>query len=373
MRKISLILLFFIGFTFVNAQTAITEKEVTEFAKKIDALAQQKKWKEIDNKYFDYESFGDIVGEQMGLTGKDKADFSKGLKSSIGEAGILGRMSGDIKHFEFLRVHKPNGKYHFLCRVLARTGGVNYYDFSVIKKKELKIDDLYVYLNNQYISKSMSQIMVTMLPGVIADDDKSKASLITLKKIIAAKNKGDFAGMLRLYNGLSEEQKKIKGFLNIRIVAAQQTNVAEYKKALDDYYILYPNEPGVNLMMIDRYVLDEEYQKALDIINRVDSIVGGDIYLNILRANMCTFTEDYEKAISSYEKYFTKFPNDPDNTEAYPTYISLLLFYDRYDDAIASAKKFKKQFGLDAFDSIPKENFPDFYESEDYKNYKAGK
>jgi tetratricopeptide (TPR) repeat protein len=373
MRKISLMLLFFICFITINAQTEITEKEITELAKKVDALAKKNKWKEIDDKYFNYESFGEIVAKEMELTGDAKAEFSKGLKSSIGAGGILSRMGGDIEHFEFLRIHKLNGKHHFLCRILAKTGGVNYYDFSVVKNKELKIDDLYVYLNNQYISKSVSQILITMMPGIEDGDGKSKASLITLKKIIAAKNKGDFSRMLTLYNNLSEEQKKIKGFLNIRIVAAQQTDVVEYKKALDDYYSLYPNEPGVNLMMIDRYVLDEEYQKALDVINRVDSIVGGDVYLNILRANMCTFTEDYETAISSYEKYFVKFPNDPDNTEAYPTYISLLLFYDRYDDAIATAKKFKKQFGLDAFDSIPKENFPDFYESEDYKNYKSSK
>lgn len=373
MQRLSLTLLLFIFFTTINAQTKITEKEVIALAKKVEALANADKWDEIDKKYFDYKAFSSVVSKQLNLSKEEEK--SLGLESTLSKEGVLRKLSSDIKNFEFLRVQKINGRFHFLGRIILKNNGINYIHFSVKKDKKLMINDGYSFLINDYFSKSVSDVLMFILPDKENEekDIAAKAELLNMKKIVAAKNQGDYKKMLKLYSGLKDGQRKLKTFLNLRLYAAQNVSNEEYKKAIDYYYKLYPNEPGLTLMMIDRYLLDDNYDFALQAINKTDSIVGGDVYLETLRASVSTLVDDYETARTSYEAYFKKFPNDPDNAEAYPIYISILVYYDEYVKAIEATKTCKKKFGVDALKEFTEEDYPQFFSSQEYKEYIEGK
>lgn len=366
MKKSLFSLLFVIVASIVSAQNTVSAEELKVFAKKIDSLTQNGGWAEIDQFYFDEAGFADKISKQLNLNATDKAEFLEGLT----DQGLFARIGLSVSGFEYLRTHKVKNEQRFICRVLLEEGTINYFDLIVEKKNnQLKIVDFYSFMFTDYYSNVMGNLLLAAFP----DSEFEKASMKefkNLQKMVKAKQTGDFAKAVELYKQLPEKLKQDKVSLGIRLSAAQQVSIEEYKDAIDDYYKYYPNEPGLNLLLIDRYIIDDDYEKALEAVDKTDSIVGGDVYLELYRANINTYLGNYLLSKNSFEKFLAKFPGYID---AYPVYVSILLVYDEYAKAIEVVKNCKENYNFDPLKELSQEDYPEFYASEEYKKYKAGK
>lgn len=353
----------------VNAQNKVSFIEAQKLGNKIDSLAKAGQWQKIENSFFDADELAERATKGLTLTKDEKAAFVGGMKEGLAEAGLFARIAEQTTTFDFLRIKDNGGKYSIMFRAEVNGGGLNYFDFSVVKNKkgEVKIGDLYTYTMADNISNIIGSLLLSAMPDGFGTSDKGAEKTIkSIKAMTKAKNEGKFEVVLAEYNKLSPENKKQKMFLGLRFVAAQSVSAEEYKAAMDDYYAAFPNEPGLSLIMIDKYFLEEDYEGALGAVNKTDSIVGGDVYLEQYRGNIYTYLNDYDKAEASLKRYLANFPEGAD---AYPTYVSLLAANGKYPLAVETLKKWEKVTGQNPLEYFSADDFPEFKESAEYQGY----
>lgn len=355
----------------VNAQNALWFGQAKTLAKKIDSLAQKGKWKEIEQKYFDINELAERASKGLLFKKDEKEVFIEGMIEGMQSTGLFTTIGSQTTNFSFLRIREIKNTYSLLFRGMMSNGGINYYDFVVErnKKGEVKIVDLYVYTGTGYMSDIVRDLMLSALPDGFGELDKeSEKTIKSIKTITNAKKTGDFAKVLAEYNKLSAKDKKQKVFLSYRVMAAQNISETEYKAALDDYYTQFPNEQGISLLMIDRYFLDGDLEKVIEAINKTDSIVGGDSYLELLRGNVYIGLEEYQKAENSFKRFILNFPKI---ATAYPSYVSILIANEKYEAAIDAMKKWEKETGENPLKEMDFSDYEDFSVSEEFTAYKA--
>ncbi|KAB2916898.1 MAG: hypothetical protein F9K23_06775 [Bacteroidetes bacterium] len=353
----------------VNAQGKVSFVEAQKLGNRIDSLAKAGQWQKIETSFFDVDELAERATKDLKLTKDEKASFVGGMKEGLAEAGLFARIAEQTTTFDFLRIRENSGKYSIMFRAELVSGGLNYFDFAVIKNKkgEVKIGDLYTFSMVDNMSNIIGSLLISAMPdGFGASDKGLEKTVKAVKTMTKAKNEGKFEVVLAEYNKLSPENKKQKMFLGMRLNAAQSVSIEEYKAAMDDYYAAFPNEPGLSLMMIDKYFLEEDYEGALSAVNKTDSLVGGDTYLEQYRGNIYTYLDDYEKAEASLKRYLANFPKSAD---AYPTYVSLLAANGKYPLAVETLKKWEKATGQNPLEFFNADDFPDFKESAEYQGY----
>jgi biotin carboxyl carrier protein len=75
-------------------------------------------------------------------------------------------------------------------------------------------------------------------------------------------------------------------FIILRAKSAVKVSPGEYLGALRFWRANYPNDSSVDLVSIDAFFLQEKYDMALAAVERLDTSVGGDPYLDSYRAGL---------------------------------------------------------------------------------------
>ena len=95
--------------------------------------------------------------------------------------------------------------------------------------------------------------------------------------------------------------------LAVELLEKDQDAEDVYTKAVDDYRGAHPKAANLELMLIDYYFFKEEFQKVLEVVDKLDQRVGGDPYLNLYRANSHFMRDEPGKA----KKYHDKMIKNP--------------------------------------------------------------
>jgi tetratricopeptide (TPR) repeat protein len=177
---------------------------------------------------------------------------------------------------------------------------------------QIKAADLFVYLSGEDLSTTLADFIDANISNDFNSDELPENLRILLKMKNYKKN-NDYSSIISLYDSLDGKYKKNKLVQTIYISACKKIDIKSerYKKALENYAAIYPNEKNVPLWMIDLYYLNKEYNKALDAINKVDSLVNGDPILNFYKANIFLIEEDKADAKIYYDSAFQYDPTLP--------------------------------------------------------------
>jgi tetratricopeptide (TPR) repeat protein len=119
------------------------------------------------------------------------------------------------------------------------------------------------------------------------------------------------------------------------------------------------------LVSIDGYILSEEYEKALSTVDKLDSALEGDSFLNMLRANIHYMLIDLDKAIELIEVMMDDYPYSID---AFDTALTLYVEHGKYDKAIEVLNIMNETFELDmdVLKQVVTNGFPEFSKSPQY-------
>ena len=104
------------------------------------------------------------------------------------------------------------------------------------------------------------------------------------------------AEALKIYQQFPPELKKDKDLLLIRLQAAHDVSDQEYSGAIEDFRATHPDDACVELLSIGYYLLKKDSPRAFACIDRFEKAVGGDPYLNVMRANIHTDAKEYDAA-----------------------------------------------------------------------------
>lgn len=107
----------------------------------------------------------------------------------------------------------------------------------------------------------------------------------------------------------------------------QELAIDMYEKMLKDF----PKEHDVYFELVELYVSQQEYQKALDTIDEIDEVVGVTESLAMYRFNILRVMERYEEAYESLQKYNSRYSS--------PYVLTTLADYEMsmYNDSTALA------------------------------------
>ncbi|HEY0372001.1 MAG TPA: tetratricopeptide repeat protein [Thermoanaerobaculia bacterium] len=227
-----------------------------------------------------------------------RAGFIKGAKESTQSASYtkqLATLTAQGAKVSVLRVRGDDGGRSVLLRVLMPGGGVGYHELLLTKGSDstVRAADVYLYATGEYFSdtmKRMYKFAEASEPSFMERLKRKKNPVLRMaqmyKEMGEAVGSGRHAQAVMLFKQMPPELRKEKSILVAYVTASANVDNDQYQKAIEELRAAYPNEPGMDLMLIDGYILRERYDDAIAAVNRLDKDLNGDPYLDILRANI---------------------------------------------------------------------------------------
>lgn len=331
MRYTKWLLSTFISINFFACTTPeekASKKESKVFAKKLEKQATIRSEifftssisnKALANRVKEIANLGTFNEINMGLKeGLKQTDIGKAILNSLGKEG----------KFELVKLYEKENKMHGIFRLFSYESGLNYYDVELIKEEnEVKIADFFIYTSNENFSQTMANLIKAKLKN--NKDADAYSPELRLKDIRTALNNGRYKTAWDDFNQLPYEFQNTKAAQMMHLQICQNLSDSLYKNAVTRFESLFKNDTCSNLILLDKFVVDKEYDKAIEAINKIDAKISKDPFLDYFRGLMYYSKNDMDKAISCYEKVVLAMPTFS------KVYLELISIYTEKDKAKA--------------------------------------
>jgi hypothetical protein len=195
--------------------------------------------------------------------------------------------------YALVHQYEKDGHQHLLFRLFEGSSAINYHDFELVKTdKGIKALDVYVYMSGEELSKTLAESLVLMtdkLADMTPDDQQKILHIRKINEMIEGGNAEEAGGY---YDQLPGDMKKQKLFQLIHLRIAQKLGDTAYLAALNDYKTNFPQDPNLGLLMLDAYVMEKDYSSALGAINRLDTALHKDPFLDYYRGLIYKLMEE---------------------------------------------------------------------------------
>lgn len=236
-------------------------------------------------------SFRDLSAPK-GFTDGFRQGFAR-TQSSLSQALATAVQQGGT--FSLLRLRKVDRRTLALFRMLPEAGGVNYLELELERRPNgtVKAVDVEPYLTGEAMSvtarrlalRAAAESKMTFLDKLAGDEADLIKSAPKLREMAEQLKAGQHEKVLQLYGALPVSMQKEKTTLVQRLTAAQALDDERYTAAMADFEKWHPGDPALDLVVIDRSFLKKEWAKVIAAVDRLDKRVGGDPYLNVIRAS----------------------------------------------------------------------------------------
>jgi hypothetical protein len=151
-----------------------------------------------------------------------------------------------------------------------------------------------------------------------------------------------------------------------RLRAAQAIDDDEYSTVLEEFRQLYPQDPCLDLLLIDYYFMKNDYARVNESTNRLDKSLGGDPYLNVLRSNMSASGGDLKAARGFADRAIKE---EPTLASGYLALLNVSILERTHKESLELLKKLDKTFRT-KFDDLSKvPEYAEFARSPEYKEW----
>jgi len=280
--------------------TAVTEADnpaPLAFAKKLETTLRSGDPSFLEA-HLDYSAMGQTAAKGLELSAGFLAGFVDGFSKSVAiSSRIVDAMKNGGK-FKLLRVRVVNGELRALYRLL-QGHGVNYHEYYLRARGDgdYAISDLYIYMIGEKVSATMRRALVP----AAADQNRSLWDKLTGNESDYIKALGQIGEVQRLqkeekyqealnvYNSLPASVQHERSLMMIRLAIAKHVDKLNkdnslYHATLDDFQKYFPNDPALDLLLLDAYYFDKDSSKLLSCLDRLEQSLGGDAYITYYRA-----------------------------------------------------------------------------------------
>ncbi|HET6254520.1 MAG TPA: hypothetical protein VFE32_10620 [Puia sp.] len=246
--------------------------------------------------------------------------------------------------YRLLREYDSNGVKHLLFRSYG-SHGLSYHDYSLIKVRDsVKASDIYLYTTGESFSETMGDLVTAM--DAPQDEAKETDEVKAMIKMRDNMTHHKYTEAKLVYDGLPQKVRDAKATQIVYITVVQKIDDSVYEAALDHFQAIFPHAPNTYLLMIDLCYLKKNYQKGIEMVDKLDELVGDPI-LNLLRGNFIKLSGKEEESLGYYQKAYAFDPGFSMNTR---TLIVTYAGLGRMDDAKKVIVEFKQQKGFQAAD-----------------------
>jgi tetratricopeptide (TPR) repeat protein len=221
--------------------------------------------------------------------------------------------------YSVVRVRTVNDRPRILLRLIPADGGVDYHEYSLARYPDGRVatEDIYIYSMGESLTETFRRVLLGLLPA----GNRGALDRLSGGEKLMARHIGDLTTMtaqvrggqhregLATFRRLPAELQKHKVFQLIAVHAAQGSgDEAEYLAEMERFRRDHPNDPAADLLSIDYHLLKKQYDEALNGIDRLDKAVGGDPFLDALRASGLMELRRYEEARAAAERAVEALP-----------------------------------------------------------------
>lgn len=323
-----------------------------------------------------------IATEGLGLSSIERSEIYHEVRRDLtGERGFAAQLLERAKHgahFHFLGERRRGGEDVLLFRMAPNRGdrGVAYYEYVPRRSPDGKIRaaDIYVYLSGELLSQNLRQLL---LP-TIADRSRSVfdrldtgeqvyvGDISRLRQAAWLLGEGKSAEALAIYRTLRPETLKHKVALIGRLRAAQAVDEKDYMDVMNQFQKLFPNDPCLDMILLDSYMLRNDYPGALKAIDRFDQAVGGDPFLDLMRASVCLLQGNSPAAESRIRRAIER---EPTLQEGHMALMRMNLERQDYGEVLARMIEIQGKFGVRFDDIETQPRFAGFIRSPRYSEW----
>lgn len=320
-------------------ENPVTPEEATQFARSIEGSMKRQNAAKF-NQAFDPETLVERIKKnaKFKINAIMLSGVADGLKS--GQLGTqLVQSMGKGGSYELVKHYEKDKKQHLVFRLYGEDGKINYHDMELVKKKkQVKVADMYIYLSGEDLSTTLAQTLIMMDDHFDSMDKKDREQLSNIKKIRKLLNEGKHTEADQLYQQLPAVLKEQKIIKIAHIEIASELGDEAYMQALDDYERSYPNAPNLYLMKIDAHILRKDFKGAMNAVNKLDSLIDKDTFLDYYRGLVCKLMDDKEGQNLYFERLVT---NKPDFGPGMVELVVLHMENKETEKAVLVAKKIK--------------------------------
>jgi hypothetical protein len=245
--------------------------------------------------------------------------------------------------------------------------------------KGVRIVDLYIALLGEPMSVTVRRVALpvfaekekSFVQRLLSEEQDSVKYQSELADLIKFSRDGKSAEVLATYKKLPASLQREKFVLIHRIKAAQNIDEKDYRAAIDLWAASYPKDMSLPLVMIDGFTLKKQYAKAIESIDKLDKLVGGDPYLKVQRAYEYMLLEQHDKATAQAAAAVSE---EPTLAQGYDCLLTISLQRKDYKETarhLASAEKALRVNLSKIVDDS--EEYADFRKSSAYEDWKASK
>src|SRR5882724_7623969 len=215
--------------------------------------------------------------------------------------------------FRLVHGFVKNEEMHLLFRAFG-DGGLNYLDIILTKIKDsIKAIDIFSYQRGESYATLFSYLIEDM------DTSNAHSSMTSSEKYKAifqnAISHKNYSAAKSAFEKFDDQTQNDKHLSLQYTLACQQLGEKPFRKSMDHFTYLFPEEPISYLLMMKEYADTKEYGVYSRAIDRLDTLVHFDPFLNYLRGNVAVKLGDTRAGLHFYEATFDYDPGIWQNTE----------------------------------------------------------
>lgn len=306
------LLLFLLGFLSVfwpsgprESGPPLTEAQLRTFAQEVERTIKQGDPKFL-NARLDAEGLVRRAFPNASRWELRSAEAGVRKGATLGEEILQALEKGGDYSLLRLRLESPP---RAVFRMVSSEGALNYHEYLLRRGAEGEVvyEDVYMLAGGL----SLSEIMRRSILLQKAEQGKPGESLGEhYRGMLEPLKRGEHQKALDYYRGLPTKRQNQKEFLIYRLRAALAVGGSEYSAALEAIEDrLLADNPGVALLLIDRYLERGQFARCAEAIDAVDSAVGGDPVLDGLRGQLCVAEGNRVRARNKGYALVKKFPH----------------------------------------------------------------
>jgi tetratricopeptide (TPR) repeat protein len=257
-----------------------------------------------------------------------------------------------------------------MFRLISTSTGVAYHDFLLTRSPDgrLGLEDVYMLNTGEMLSQTLRRLLLPaaaemnrgILDTIKGTDKTFVNNLPKVQSMAQAVQAGKGGEAVAIYRSLPAELRTHKVVALHHVQAASLVGDDDYAAAIQEYRRRFPNDPAIDFLSIDYFLLKKQYDEAIRCIRSVATAVGGDPYLLSMEGTAQAEAGRFKEAKAVCEKAVAE---EPTLTDAYWNRISVALKEKNHPDTLAWLKKIVEKCEVEIDDLTKADDYADFAKS----------
>jgi len=252
----------------------------------------------------DCTALGERTVQGLNFGDADRAGFVQSFSESFKKS--FGKQIGDWQNARYIRTTTTGGQKRVLMRVIANSGALNFVEWVCVSNGRggVKTVDFFSFVTAELVSETSRRGVLPYVAekqrGIVARLTKGESAYVRafpkFSEAVEVLQSGDADKALGILEALPDEVKVTPFCLLIRLQVAQKADEKVYVRVIEEWEKARPGDPSLDLVSIDGCIMRKDYDGCVRRIEALQKRVGGDGYLQAMKANVYTMAGSIDKA-----------------------------------------------------------------------------